>query len=38
VAEANMKYLSEAMGKVLRMEAYEDYGSPFVISDWNRFL
>lgn len=38
VAESELKYLSEAMNKISRMEAYEDYGSPFVISDWNRFL
>lgn len=34
VTEANMKYLSEAMDKVSRMEAYEDYG----ISELNTYL
>ncbi|MCE9206524.1 hypothetical protein ACMSE5_22130 [Bacteroides thetaiotaomicron] len=36
VTESDLKYLSEAMGEVERMDAYEDYGCPFVISDWNR--
>ncbi len=26
------------MSKVSRIDAYEDYGCPFVISDWKRFL
>lgn len=26
------------MGKVSRIDAYEDYGRPFAISDWKRFL
>ena len=38
VAESDLKYLSEVMDKIAQMDAYEDYGCPFVISDWKRFL
>lgn len=37
VAESDLKYLSEVMDKIAQMDAYEDYGCPFVISDWKRF-
>lgn len=38
VAEADVRYLSEAMDKIARMEAYESYCIPSVVSDWQRFL
>ena len=30
-------YLDGGMAKIAKMEAYEDYGSPFCISDWERY-
>lgn len=36
--EADVKYLSGAMDKIERMESYESYGTPFVVSEWCRFL
>lgn len=38
VIEADVKYLSGAMDKIERMESYESYGTPFVVSEWCRFL
>lgn len=30
-------FLDGGMAKIAKMEAYEDYGSPFCISDWERY-
>ena len=38
VTETDVEYLSESMNKIERMESYESYGYPFVVSDWHRFL
>lgn len=38
VIEADVKYLSGAMDKIERMESYESYGTPFVVSEWCRFM
>ena len=38
VTEADVEYLSGAMGKIEKMESYESYGTPFVVSEWCRFL
>ena len=38
VTEADVKYLSGAMGKIEKMESCESYGTPFVVSEWCRFL
>ena len=38
VAETDVEYMSESMNKIERMESYESYGYPFVVSDWHLFL
>lgn len=36
VPEADRQYLSDMMDRIADMEAYDEYGSPFAISDWLR--
>ncbi len=37
VPVAEVAYLDGGMSKIAKMEAYEDYGSPFCVSDWERY-
>lgn len=37
VTDSELQYLKNAMEKISKMEAYEDYGTPFVVSDWMAF-
>ncbi len=34
VSSEDVAYLDSGMKKIAKMEAYEDYGSPFCIADW----
>ena len=33
----DVAYLDGGMDKIAKMEAYEDYGSPFCVTDWERY-
>lgn len=33
-----LKLLSDAMSKIEKMEAYTEYGCPFAVQTWNRFI
>lgn len=37
VSVEEVAYLDGGMDKIAKMEAYEDYGSPFCVSDWKRY-
>ena len=37
VPVADVAYLDGGMDKIAKMEAYEDYGSPFCVTDWERY-
>lgn len=37
VADSELQYLKNAMENISKMEAYESYGVPFVVSDWMAF-
>ena len=30
-------YFDGCMAKIAKMDAYEDYGSPFCVSDWKKY-
>ena len=38
VSEDELKSLSDAMSKIEKMEAYTDYGCPFAVQKWTRFI
>lgn len=38
VLEDELKTLSDAMSKIEKMESYTDYGCPFAVQTWNRFI
>ena len=37
VPVAEVAYLDGGMDKISKMEAFEDYGSPFCVADWERY-
>ena len=37
VTDSEFQYLKSSMGKIAKMEAYENYGTPFAGSDWVAF-
>ena len=37
VPMADVAYLDGGMDKIAKMEAYEDYGSPFCVTDWEKY-
>ena len=37
VTDSEFQYLKSSMGKIAKMEAYENYGTPFAVSDWVAF-
>ena len=37
VAIEDVAYLDAGMSKIAQMESYEDYGSPFCVTDWERY-
>ncbi len=37
VSVEDVAFLDAGMDKIAKMEAYEDYGSPFCVADWERF-
>ena len=38
IPEEELKLFSDAMSKIERMEAYTEYGCPFAVQTWNRFV
>lgn len=38
IPEEELKLFSDAMSKIERKEAYTDYGCPFAVQTWNRFI
>jgi hypothetical protein len=37
VAIEDVAYLDAGMSKIAQLESYEDYGSPFCVTDWERY-
>lgn len=38
VPAEDVDHLDKGITKIATMEAYEDYGSPFCIMDWRKFM
>ena len=38
VPSEDVEYLDKGIAKIAAMEAYEDYGSPFCVMDWQKFM
>ena len=37
VAIEDVAYFDAGMSKIVQLESYEDYGSPFCVMDWERY-
>ena len=38
VPAEDVAYLDKGIAKIAAMEAYEDYGTPFCVMDWRKFM
>ena len=38
VSSEDVEYLDKGISKIAAMEAYEEYGSPFCVMDWRKFM
>ena len=38
VPSEDVEYLDKGIAKIAAMEAYEEYGSPFCVMDWRKFM
>lgn len=38
VPSDDVDYLDKGIAKIATMEAYEDYGPPFCVMDWRKFM